>query len=210
MHLNLEHEIDLLFSPGELISGKSLSQLSKHYSIDTTLRCVYIPKVKVEWDELCGESKAKLVEKEWQCAGGIDLFMIFDWLKTTRKVKKLIEVVVDDSEDAIGVQHSDHAIVKCLQDLQVEVWDWQRLDIPSDVIFRAAENNVRVVHLYCSGLNAVLRSWSDRSGLPMLKKVGLPARIFGHTDINVHSSKKSTSKPIRYALHSVFFTQDQV
>ncbi|KAK4107020.1 subtilisin-like protein [Canariomyces notabilis] len=97
--------------------------------------------------------------------------MIFNWLtaSNTTKVRKIIEVVVDDFEDAARPSHCDDAIVKCLKPFNIEAWDWRRMDIDSDVISRAAGDHVRVVNLYCSGLNAVLRSWSDREGLPSLK-----------------------------------------
>jgi hypothetical protein len=104
--------------------------------------------------------------------------MIFDWLKYPNKkaVKKVIEIVVDDMDNNLKNCHSDDAIYHCLKDLGVEVWDWRRLDISSELICRVAGDridDIREVYLYCSGLDAVLRGRSDVHGLVRLKKVTL-------------------------------------
>lgn len=106
--------------------------------------------------------------------------MIFHWLKEPSQVgvKKVLEVVVDDFEDGERKPHSDKVIVESLKGLQVETWDWRRMDISSDVIFDAAGEHVNTLYLYCSGLRAVLKSWSDRSGLAKLKKVWLTANQY--------------------------------
>ena len=126
--------------------------------------------------------------------------MIFDWLKSTKNVTKLIEVVVDDFENEGRTPHSDDAIIHCLEELDVECWDWRRMDISSDVISRAAGQHIKVVNLYCSGLNAVLRSWSDMAGLPSLGHVRYTHAITWWklvlTDV-CRSLKKSTWKPTR-------------
>lgn len=128
------------------------------------MRVLYIPKIKVEWGD---NTEVKKKTKDWGCVGETALFLIFHWIKQTSHVRKLIEVVVDDFEEP----HSDEAIINCLTGLKVEVWDWRRMDISSDVIMSVAGKHVRVVHLYCSGLNAVLRSWSAATGLPTLELV---------------------------------------
>jgi hypothetical protein len=105
----------------------------------------------------------------WQCPGNTDLFMVFHWLKSTIGVKKVFEVVVDELAKSPG--HSDRAIVECLKNLDVETWNWRRMDIPVDVIIDAAGDHVKSLYLYCSGLRAVLQSWSDTKGLVNLKHV---------------------------------------
>lgn len=113
--------------------------------------------------------------------------MIFHWLKqpkkdqvqgTTKKdrpgTKKVFEVMVDELSTTSGtLPHSDKAIVECLRGLDVETWDWRRMDIPFDVIRDAAGNSVKTLYLYCSGLKAVLQSWSDTKGLVNLPNVSL-------------------------------------
>ncbi len=120
----------------------------------------------------------QITTDKWRSnAGSVDLYMVFKWLKDDVKVKKILEVVVEDFADGESKPHSDKAIVECLKDLQVETWDWRRMDIPSQVIVEAAGEHVKTLYLYCSGLRAVLQSWSDRGGLANLKKVNyLPFR----------------------------------
>ncbi|KAK0630393.1 hypothetical protein B0T17DRAFT_636416 [Bombardia bombarda] len=64
---------------------------------------------------------------------------------------------------AKGVQH----IIQ-LAKIDVEVLDWSKLDMCPETI-RTSCQDVRVLHLYWSGNNAVLRSWSEPEGLPRLK-----------------------------------------
>jgi hypothetical protein len=67
--------------------------------------------------------------------------------------------------------HTDQTIFRCLHDLKIETWNWMRLDISSNLIARISGNYVKEVHLYCGRLEAVLRSWSDKGGLPKLEMV---------------------------------------
>ena len=160
-------ETYLGFQRNARVSRESLRKLNKHYKLDTTLQSVYIPQIAIEWDDEAMESKDEA--DKWNCEGRTELFLIFDWLKKIKEVTKVIDVSVDDLE----CPHSDVAIINCLMELKVEIWDWKRMDISSDVIVKAAGKHVRVVYLYCSGLNAVLQSWSDTSGLPTLENVSV-------------------------------------
>ena len=146
--------------------------MGKHYSLDKMLNCVYIPKVTVKWND---DESLHLRDKlePARCEGQTDFFMIFEWLRQAG-VKRILQVIVDDStkpEDEDPRPHSDDAIFHCLVPFEIEVWDWKRLDISSDLIRRIGENHISEVHLYCSGLDAVLRHWSDRNGLARLSKV---------------------------------------
>ncbi|KAL7960527.1 hypothetical protein V8C34DRAFT_312621 [Trichoderma compactum] len=78
--------------------------------------------------------------------------MVFYWLKTKIKVRKILEVVVDDGVDR-KKPHSDQAIIRCLEGLAVETLDWQRMDIPAEVIIKGAGMS-----------SAVLQSWADTNG----------------------------------------------
>ena len=125
--------------------------------------------------------ETRKIASKWDCAGNVDLFMLFHWLKTEVMVKKVLEVVIDDGArkevtvdgrpTAEKKSHSDRAIVECLKGLDVETLDWQRVDIPAEVIVRAAGKSVKSLYLYCSGLQAVLQSWADTQGLSRLENV---------------------------------------
>jgi hypothetical protein len=118
---------------------------------------------------------------KWGCVGSVDLYMVFHWLKKEVGVNKILEVVVEDgarrkwTNDRIPgsrqIPHSDQAIIQCLDGLGVESLDWQREDIPADVIVRGAGSDIKKLRLYCSGRQAVLQGWADRQGLARLQNV---------------------------------------
>src|ERR1700744_5745080 len=86
--------------------------------------------------------------------------LIFDWLRS-KDVKKIVKVmVVDDGNPS----HGDAAIEDALRGLEVEVWDWKKLDLCTDVIAESSKK-VREVSLYSSGNNAVLMGWASSEGL---------------------------------------------
>ncbi|KAI0440206.1 subtilisin-like protein [Xylaria telfairii] len=154
---------------GDVVSTKSLENSNKHFKLDKLLRIVYIPRVTVDWDFYEDKKKSSGLD---DCLGRTDYCLIFWWLRDAVKVNGVLNVVVDDMEPvgSATISHSDEAIVHCLQGLQVRSWNWKRLDISSEVICRAAPA-VEEVYLYCSGNNAILRSWSDTQGLALLKKL---------------------------------------
>ncbi len=162
-------ETYLGFDNGDTVSGEYLRGMTKHYKLDTILRCVDIPSISVKWDDY--SSDPKKMADDWGCVGRTDFFMIFHWLKKRAGVKKVVEVVVEDF-DTNDMSHSYQAIEACLEGLNVETWNWRRMDIPSDLIYKVAMS-VSVVYLYCSGSIAVLRSWSDINGLARLKNVSI-------------------------------------
>ena len=69
-----------------------------------------------------------------------------------------IEVVAEDFEVQDRKSHSEQAIEVCLRDLNVEIWNWRWMNISSDVIYHAADECVKIFHLYCSGIKVVLQS----------------------------------------------------
>lgn len=163
----------------ETVSWEFLESQKRHYKLDTLLRRVHISNsVSIHWDD--ASAATRKTATSWKCADNFDFFMVFQWLKKEIQVKKILEVVVDDGASrGMGTDdltvcrkmpHSDRAIIECLKDLDVETIDWQRADIPADVIVSAAPN-VKTLYLYCSGLRAVLQGWANRNGLAKLRKV---------------------------------------
>ena len=110
-----------------------------------------------------GEQKTIVDTSEYS-----DLYTkLFGWLHDEKGVEKIFRVTVDD----LGPNpHSDEAIIEALEGFEVETWDWKKLDICSSTIHRAAKG-VKNLHLYSSGNNAVLRSWTCKAGLASLKEV---------------------------------------
>ncbi|KAF2966988.1 hypothetical protein GQX73_g6566 [Xylaria multiplex] len=82
-------------------------------------------------------------------------------------VTRIRRLVVDED---ITYPHNDDDIVKEIKRFQVEELDWRKTDMCSTVLQRAAPN-LRAVHLYSSGNNAVLRGWSAEDGLIALEKL---------------------------------------
>ncbi|KAJ6262551.1 hypothetical protein Dda_3362 [Drechslerella dactyloides] len=166
---NNVREIYLAFEENDSISWESLKRQSQHYKLDTTLRTVQIPKVRINWGVESRTAHQKAMS--WNCFGSTHLYMIFYWLKfrDSLPVKKVFEVVVDDFGDEQTKSHSDKAILECLRGLQVETWDWRRMDIPTEVIYESAGEHVKTLYLYCSGTKAVLEAWADTNGLARLK-----------------------------------------
>ncbi len=100
-------------------------------------------------ENLPGPDSAKQTQPER--FGLSDASIIFKWLweNNVRRV-----VVIDDGE----TPHSNQVIEEALVDFKVEIWDWKKIDICSETIYRAAKD-ARVVYLYTSGNSAVLRGW---------------------------------------------------
>jgi hypothetical protein len=118
---------------------------------EDVLQYVAVPLLKVEAD--VSESKSKKRPAPPECLGRRDLEVLFRWLKQNKGVKTIFRVIVDDLQ---GPAHSDEAIESCLTNMGVEVWDWRRLDLSSEVIFKVCPQ-AREVHLYWGGNEAVLR-----------------------------------------------------
>ncbi|KAH0537653.1 hypothetical protein FGG08_005566 [Glutinoglossum americanum] len=89
---------------------------------------------------------------------------VFMWLKRSG-VKKIFRVVVND---LIDHPDGDHAIVESLKGLNVEKWQWAKLDISSKTI-REAAPGVKVLSLHSSGNYAVLQGWACKQGLARLE-----------------------------------------
>lgn len=171
--MRLEKQVFLTLDD-ETICSELLEKQSSHYRLDKLLKAVHIlNNNQIQWDDK--NKEALKIANSWRCPGNTDLFMVFHWLKDRRDgrpgVKKVFEVMVEDLSYSEKGPHSDRAIVECLKELKVETWDWRRMDIPTEVIAEAAGEHVKTLFLYCSGLKAVLQSWSDTKGLVNLKSV---------------------------------------
>ncbi len=86
--------------------------------------------------------------------------MVFQWLRENN-VKRILKIIVIDYEDPC---HSDSVIEEALAGFQVEIWDWKRVDICTDVIANSSPA-VRQVSLYSSCKKAVLMGWAGSDGL---------------------------------------------
>lgn len=140
----------------KILSKAGLKSLNTHWEPERILRYVAIPSY----------SKTRIPSSTDASLGRTDMVDVFTWLRT-RNVRKIIEVIIDDT---IYPPHSDESIEKALRNLQIEILDWKREDIDIDTLV-AAVPNVRDLRLYCSGNKSVLRSWSGVDGLSRLQKL---------------------------------------
>ncbi|KAK4151165.1 hypothetical protein C8A00DRAFT_17418, partial [Chaetomidium leptoderma] len=67
--------------------------------------------------------------------------------------------------------HSDEAIGQAIQGLEIERFDWRKTDMAVTILH--GMSSTRVLHLYSSGNDAVLRSWSAPDGLGKLQNVSV-------------------------------------
>lgn len=141
--------------------------LLRQLSFEDALQYVAIPKIRIETPtEGPTAKRAHRGRPLNEGSGRRDLVRVFDGLRK-RGVKTILKVVVDDS---LSPPHTDEAIEEALRNLDVEVWDWKKTDLCTEVIYNAAPR-VREVHLYWGGNNAVLRGWSDDGGLKRLSEL---------------------------------------
>jgi hypothetical protein len=162
-------EKELYWSLADGPPNISLQRLQKmsYVNFEDTLKYVLLPNIRIDKppaavSKFLSRSTAKDTGK-----GRDDYTVIFEWLRN-KGVKRIFNLYIDDSEQPA---HSDETIEKALQGIEVlKVWDWQRTDLSSEVIAKAAPN-VSQVNLYWGGNNAVLRSWSESEGLNQLRKL---------------------------------------
>lgn len=74
-----------------------------------------------------------------------------------RKIEKV--TVIEDAENP----HPDSTIARCLKRFEVEIWDWEKMDISSKVISRSSKS-IREIRLHSSGNEAVWREWCAPGG----------------------------------------------
>lgn len=157
----MEIELDLLELANLEVAEADLKTLLGNLQFENILQYVRVPDFTLLEDP----SPETQPEKSDHEHSGRSKVSIFDHLHQ-KGVRKIIRVTAQDR----NLPHSDEMIEKILTRFDVEIWDWEKLDICSEVIFEAAPN-VREVCLYSSGNNAVLRSWSLPGGLDKLPMV---------------------------------------
>ena len=107
---------------------------------------------------------------------------------------------MDDNKDP---SHSDQIIEESLKGFDVEVLDWFKFDLCSETILEAAPD-VKEVHLYSSGNNAVLQAWSGCDGLKKLTKV-VSLQVGSNFDIKICADYKSKLKTVHIVIYQVHF-----
>ncbi|KUI69258.1 Major intracellular serine protease [Cytospora mali] len=146
------------------------NEINTHITIlnfENILQYVEIPKVSANEEDNKPKVKGNRgLFKTDDGEGRTELESVFKKLKS-KGVSTILKVTVDDLEQPA---HSDWAISKALEGMNVEVWNWKTTDVCPDMICRVAPDLVEV-HLYWTGRNAVLRGWSEEEGLPRLRKL---------------------------------------
>ncbi|KAK3356686.1 hypothetical protein B0T25DRAFT_603209 [Lasiosphaeria hispida] len=125
-----------------------------------------------------------------------DLREVFRWLRA-KNVRTIIEAIVIDHS---GI-NSDEMIEEALGEFHVQEWDWKKVDLCTDVV-SACSKEVRVVTLYSSGNNAVLKGWASDQGLACKEKFPKHVRLFirlgsgteGRRHSNILKFKKRVEK----------------
>jgi hypothetical protein len=155
-----------LFRHDPVITQSELYDGFKHLVFEEFLQYVEFPHLQFERDQGPARGNNQAVIKP-DGSGRSDLQTLFNWLREEKKVKIILKVIVDDLQEPA---HSDEAIEACLRGMGVEIWDWKKMDLCSDVILKVAPD-VREVHLHWSGNNGILRGWSEEYGLRQLKQL---------------------------------------
>ncbi|KAL7942118.1 hypothetical protein V8C42DRAFT_332619 [Trichoderma barbatum] len=151
------------------ITQTGFENLLSKLKFEDILQYVAIPRLNVEVNINAANSKRSRGagrSPKQDGDGRRDLCYIFDRLRK-KGVKTILKVIIDDS---MTPAHSDEAIEDALKFMDVEIWDWKRTDLCSEVICRVA-SKAREVNLYWSGNNAVLRGWSEEGGLRRLREL---------------------------------------
>jgi len=166
----LKISFDLADFTRRTISTGDLESWGGYLQFEKILQYIDLPKLKVEsvqgHDDLFSPD-SETISNIRKLKGRLDVLKILNWLRLKGGVQEILEVnVIDDDKEP----HSDEAIEMALKGLDVEILNWRKLDLCSDVMCNAAPN-VRVVYLYSSGNKEVLRGWSSASGLARLSKV---------------------------------------
>ncbi|RFU79743.1 intracellular serine protease [Trichoderma arundinaceum] len=153
-------EFDLGGLPHPSISEDYLKRLSSHLRFESILKYVALPKLTME-KAISRKNIGRLLPKK----GLSDLVDVFDWLHKNG-VRKIVKVMVIDDGDP---GHADASIEKAVGRFGVEIWDWKRLDLSTEVIQNCSKD-VKEISLYSTGNNAVLMGWASEQGLPNIKK----------------------------------------
>lgn len=171
----------LAFNPIGATQSLSAKTVGKYYDFlkfDSMLQFVALPQPPQKQASL---SQARLPSKKDSASIEADTRKthypeIFKWLKNRAdgKVKTILRIII---EDDLNDPHSDEEIEETLQDIDgIEDWNWRKYDISSSTILKAAKE-VKKLHLYTTGNNAVLEGWLASDGLRRLKQVSCTTPI---------------------------------
>ncbi|KAI0443183.1 hypothetical protein F4803DRAFT_550444 [Xylaria telfairii] len=178
-HLEREAVMDCLYPAGQeldigfnllgisrqVISNEFLNGLAAYNRFEAALNHVVLPRLTFRIEEpRAAQSAVRGSKLPPNRRGRTDLVHIFDWLRA-QNVRKIMKVTVFDDEVPC---HTDSAIVKCLQGFCVEKWNWIKLDISSEVMWKSTidgpSSSLSEISLHCSGSQAVLKGWSAEGG----------------------------------------------
>ncbi|KAF4631245.1 hypothetical protein G7Y89_g6885 [Cudoniella acicularis] len=203
-------QIHFDLTPRKEVSQDLLDRVRKIAKFESILQYISIPNLKVRNMKISAEA-----EEWWKSNSRKDYIYIFDWLKSTACVKKILKIVVEDDDLDY---HSDEAIEYAVNSFDVESWNWMKSDMCSHAIKKSAPN-VRDVTLYWSGNNAILRSWAAEDGLATLKQLRTVTIVkqksiesTGRTDKNIKSFKDDFEKcwdTSERPLPTIVFESDQ-
>ncbi|KAK9783757.1 putative Peptidase S8/S53 domain-containing protein [Seiridium cardinale] len=185
------------------LSEQLITQGLRHLVLEDVLQYVAIPQLNFEEGRVISNGMHGQRPPKPDGSGRTALKLLFKWLRDEKKVNTILRIIVDDLEEP---SHSDEAIESCLMDIKgVETWDWRKFDMSPDVIQTAAPD-ARVIHLYWSGNNAILRAWSEAEGIHRLEKLetvylhsqqGLESRVRMQQYVAAFKRRISTKKNIQ-------------
>ncbi|KAL7800594.1 hypothetical protein V8C43DRAFT_274335 [Trichoderma afarasin] len=156
------------------------------FTFDSILQYVAFGGIKFTKTDLPprkSTSMSRSVAKASVGQGRSDMEIPFKWLKEKHVCNIVMVIVLDQTKPS----HTDQSIEKALKPFEIDILDWRKFDLCSETIFRACEN-LREVHLYWTGRNAVLRAWSEPDGLVKLKKL---RRIQIHEVMNLETEERT-------------------
>jgi hypothetical protein len=162
--VTIDTTIFLDLSGYQTMTKGDLKKIISILKFEDILQFVDIPKIIAEDSNVANIKKSRGRTSRPDGGGRTDLEEVFGFLKG---VHTIIKVTVNDLEPPT---HTDEAIETALKNKGVEIWDWRKVDLCSEVIRKVA-GDVREVHLYWGGKNVVLRGWSEEEGLPQLRKL---------------------------------------
>ncbi|KAK4225133.1 hypothetical protein QBC38DRAFT_457589 [Podospora fimiseda] len=185
----LETEFDLSGLPYSTIGYDFLNGLGNVLRFEGLLKYVALPRLSIRKDDIKTENGHKSLVTGSKPKGLRDMETVFQWMRDS-KVQSILKVaVVDDVEPS----HSEESIENCVENFDVRIWNWYKLDLCCSVITRKAPR-ARDVTLYWSGNNAVLMGWGSPAGLPSLKHPVWPPKQLKRVNLYICEGLESTTR----------------
>lgn len=196
-----EKAISFDLSGYEMLAKGEIEQHISILDFENILQYVDVPMISSTEQVANQRSKPLRSRIQQDGDGRTDVQAVFELLRH-KGVQTILEITVDDLGHPA---HSDSAIEKALcwgnppQTMNVEVWNWKKVEISPDLIFKVA-SDVTSVQLYWSGRNAVLRAWSEEEGLPKLARLRHIALHVQHGCLEPHQRVEENIKVFRERL----------